>query len=201
MNQFEETIMKAACDAQNFHRKMTGGYNLSYSHESFLQNFIAFQLLKLGYWVNIDPSLVKVREEVQPRGRIPNPKRRRKRYDLIVWRKIFRSANVKAIIEIKKAWSKRPVLDDVGKVTKFLQSASGQGANGYVLYYTDKRRSEKRTRNEDHRTISGRFDKVHNSMRQYSRKTSFYRGIKHDSTRYVYSDLDEDPWGFALFRC
>ena len=45
-NKFEREILKAAVAAQKFHIKMTGGQYIWYSHESFLQNYIAIQLFK-----------------------------------------------------------------------------------------------------------------------------------------------------------
>ena len=127
--QFEKAILAAAVSAQEFHKDMTGGQYLWESHESFLQNYIAFRFARFdargrfkrnGYCVYIDSSPKRIRKglyQAHP-GRTP---RSRKRFDLVFWLKT--KDEVKAILEIKCAWVRRYVESDIAKVTTFLQSA------------------------------------------------------------------------------
>ena len=80
---FENQILDAAVAAQRFHIDMTGGQYLWESHESFLQNFIAFQFAKFdskgkfkrnGYCVYIDSSPKKIREGLQKAYPGPTPR-------------------------------------------------------------------------------------------------------------------------------
>lgn len=200
-NKFEHSILSAACRAQEFHIKMTYGASLAYSHESFLQNFVAIELFReTGHWVNVDPSRHKVQNLLTNVGRKPKPEILRQRFDLIVWPKV--NSGVKAIIEIKETLSTPPVLRDVEKVSKFLYTSTviGKRAAGYVLYYTEHSNEKMNAK----RTIRRRFDRVHKEMRSKKRAGS-QTGIRHDSEKYV--SLEEDSqdvqwgWGFALFRC
>ncbi|MDE0093476.1 MAG: hypothetical protein OXO49_03120 [Gammaproteobacteria bacterium] len=193
-NKFEYSILTTALNAQRFHIDMTGGWYVWYSHESFLQNFIARELAS-DYRLNVDLSRKRLRNAVRPRGRPPNPESLRQRFDLIVWSKT--TAKVKAVIEIKIGWSKAPVLRDVIKVQDFRKTAHGRDAAGYVLYYTDKIRSKKG--NEwDRNTLADRFVRIHDSMRANLR-VQF--GIRHEPSDFVSTHEFDDPWGFALFRC
>ena len=118
-NKFEEAILDAAFSAQKFHIEMTGGQYLWYSHESFLQNFIAVRLFKTtDHCVYIDPSPKKIRESSASASKKP-PKNLRRRFDLVFWLKS--EDRVKAIVEIKATWGKKPVMDDVLKVSQLPQ--------------------------------------------------------------------------------
>ncbi|MXX95007.1 MAG: hypothetical protein F4039_05520 [Gammaproteobacteria bacterium] len=198
MVQPEVAILDSACRAQEFHMKMTDGWYLSYSHESFLQNFIAFELFKKSKLsVNIDPSGRKVYEEVSPWGRPPGSKRLDQRFDVVVWKKD--SSSVKAVIEVKKAWRTKSVLQDVKKLRKFLPTASVRCAKGYVLYYTDKRPTSRGDKQTDIETIGGRFKRVHDSMCKH--RNIGNQGIRHFASDYVFGDQNRAPWGVALYRC
>ena len=177
---------------------MTDGEYLPYSHESFLQNFIAIELFKkTNHWVYVDPSRRKVREQITNTGRKPRPESLKQRFDLIVWPKT--GYGVKAVLEIKETWGKQPVLGDVKKVHNFLKTYSGRGAAGYVLYYTDKSRVVGR-KSDEAGTIGARFERVNIEMRDIV-GTNNLAGIRHGLTDYVYNRKNQDPWGFALFRC
>ena len=179
---------------------MTDGAYLTYSHESFLQNFIAIELFrKTKHWVYIDPSRRKVRESLTNAGRKPKPESLKQRFDLVVWPKV--GSGVKAVIEIKETQAKHPVLRDVKKVHEFLvKTFSGKkSAAGYVLYYTDKSRALGRKKDEA-QTIGARFERVDREMRDIVGTRSL-TGIRHGLTDYVHAKDSQDPWGFALFRC
>lgn len=193
-NKFEQSILNAALKAQRFHIDMTGGWYVWYSHESFLQNFIARELAA-DYRVNVDLSGKKLRNAVRPRGRPPNPYSLQQRFDLIVWSKT--TAKVKAVIETKIGWNKAPVLRDVKKVQEFRNLAHGKDAAGYVLYYTDKIRSRKGSK-WDRKTLADRFVRIHDNMRA---NLGIQYGIRHEPSEFVFTHKIDDPWGFALFRC
>ena len=193
MNAIETAIMEAAKAAQEFHTAMTYGQYVSYSHESFLQNYIAMQLFETTeHCVYVDPSKRKIRDWVGKRG--PLPADVRNRFDVVVWHKTKDS--VKAVIEVKQAWVTRIVLEDVHKVSKFLKTGSGTGAFGYVLYYTDKRKNEQLPEKDD-KTIRGRFQRLHNRMQDCVRSTRKVGLI----AEYVDAEGVHDPWGIGLFRC
>jgi len=188
-NDFETALIDAAKAAQKFHIKMTEGAYLWYSHESFLQNFIAMNMFrnkKMGHCVYVDPSPKKIREGLDAPGK-KGPKNLRQRFDLVFWRK---SRNeVKAIVEIKVNSEKELVKKDINKVSNYLKTKDGQNIQGgYVLYYTDHIRKP-RWQGQDSKFIRDRFSKIEKEKKVELRTT------------YVHDPKDTDPWGFALFRC
>lgn len=196
-NQFEKAILDAAMSAQEFHIEMTGGQYLWYSHESFLQNFIAVRLFETtDHCVYVDPSPKKIRESSASASRKP-PKSLRQRFDLVFWLKS--EDRVKAIVEIKATWGKKPVIDDILKVSNYLKSGDGRGVQGYVLYYTDHSRN-KRWKGNDRRFICNRFRNVENDMQKMFRNKANC-GLRHKLADYIYDEDNADPWGFALYRC
>ncbi len=185
-NNFEKAIMDAAKAAQKFHIEMTEGAYLSYSHESFLQNFIAIKMFNnTGHYVYVDPSPKKIREGLASPAK-KGPKNLRQRFDLVFWLKD--GERVKAIVEIKATWEKNPVKDDIDKVSKYLKTKDGQDIHAYVLYYTDHGRKDK-WKGDDSRFIRDRFCKIENVKK-----------VKLKAT-YIHDQKETDPWGFALFRC
>ena len=86
-NQFEKAILDAATSAQRFHIKMTSGDYLSYSHESYLQNYIAINIFRnKGFYIYIDPSPKKIREASDSISKRP-PNNISQRFDLVFWHK------------------------------------------------------------------------------------------------------------------
>lgn len=198
-NKFEKAILDAAKKAQEFHKKMADGPYLSYSHESFLQNFIAMNMFKnTGHYVFVDPSPKKILEWYPSAGKKP-PKNLnlRERFDLVFWLKS--EDRVKAIVEIKVTWGKKPVMDDVHKVSEYL-TKDGRGIPGYVLYYTDKRRND-RWKGNDIKFIRKRFYEVDKEIKEGIGRNKQNVGMRHRPADYTYDPKDDDPWGFALFRC
>lgn len=192
-NALEKTIMNAAKSAQKFHFKMTNGEYVSFSHESFLQNYIAIQLFKeTHYCVNVDPSKQKIRNEMGLGGR--KPLDIQKRFDIVLWKKTILA--IRAVVEIKQSWTKDPVLKDIRKVSKFLNTSGGERASGYVLYYTDHRRKEW-WNGRDVKFIRDRFQVV---VEEIPRIVERDRSAELRA-EYVSNKKAEDPWGFALFRC
>ena len=67
-NQFEKALLDAAVSAQAFHKKMAWGSYLTYSHESYLQNYIAIKMnekrgKRFRYPVYIDATPKKIYEK------------------------------------------------------------------------------------------------------------------------------------------
>lgn len=189
-NDFEKAILNAAMDAWKFHYEMTGGAYLHYTHESFLQNYIAVNLFtEKGFYVYVDPSPQKIRDGSKPDAIGKKPPKNlnlRERYDLVFWLKT--EDRVKAIIEVKRAWSMPPVMKDVKKVSGYLKTKDGRGVSGYVLYYTDARNPK---------FIDRRFQAVNDEMKKSLKKQGRFGLVG----KCIYEEKDWDPYGFALFRC
>ena len=185
-NKFETAILEAAVSAQEFHIEMTGVYNLRYSHESFLQNYIAIEVFKkMGFYVYVDASPKKIRAGADSTSK--KPPRNTKRFDLVFWQKIKNQP--KAIIEIKRTWTKGPVIKDVRKLLDYLPKKDAGGAAGYVLYYT--------TINNNDQFIFNRFHTVNDTMRN----ELGLQGLTHPVDSYIFQSGDGFHSGFALFRC
>lgn len=90
--------------AQEFHVKMTGGWYLWYTHESFLQNYMAIQLFNNKHnCVYVDASPKKIRE-YSATARKKQPMNPQQRFDIVCWLKTEK--RVKAIIEIVSGYEK-----------------------------------------------------------------------------------------------
>lgn len=191
-NNFEKAIMDAAKAAQKFHIKMTDGTYLWYSHESFLQNFIAMEMFKnkkMGHPVYIDASPKKIREALySPDKKEP----KNQRFDLVFWLKDKYDPRVKAIVEIKVRQWKQPVMKDLKKVKNYLKDKDGKNVDGYVLWYDDQRGDQRRKDNQSQESkikIKGRFREIGKEKKVELRGT------------YIHEPEGKDPWGFALCRC
>ena len=198
-NDFEKALLNAATAAQKFHIDMTEGAYLWYSHESFLQNFIAREMFeKTGHCVYVDPSPKKIREWAASASKKP-PKNLQQRFDLVFWLKT--DEEVKAIVEIKRAWGKKPVMDDIYKLWKYRKTKDGRNIRYYyVLYYTDHSRKD-RWKGEDSKFIRDRFCKVEQKIKERTGRDKQNVGLRHGPADYICDPDKDDPWGFALFRC
>ena len=182
-NRFEEAILNAAISAQRFHIEMSGFY-LWYSHESYLQNYIAIKVFEnQRFETYVDASPRKIRESSDSISKRP-PSNDAQRFDLVFWRKARNQ--LKAIVEIKRAWNQTPVIKDVKKLSSYIAKKDAGGATGYVLYYT----------HGDTKLIINRFNRVSDTMRNQLN----LHGLTHPVDSYI-CKLGEPPWGFALFRC
>lgn len=176
-NKFEKAILDAAVSAQEFHIKMAFGYHLQFSNESFLQNYIAIKVFnKHRFPTYIDASPKRIYEQSDLPSGI--------RFDLVYWFK--NGYRPRAIIEIKRAWSQTPIIDDVQKILNYREENDDPYVAGYVLYYTD----------GDAQFILDRFNRVNDTMRRQWGA----HGLTHPVENYIFSEYDP-PWGFALFRC
>ena len=185
-NQFEKTILDAAFDAQEFHIEMTNGYYLWYSHESYLQNFIAIKAFEnQGFFVYVDASPRKIREYSNSISKRP-PRNSAQRFDLVFWHKTKRRP--KAIVEIKRTSNQNKVIKDVEKLRGYITKKDAGGATGYALHYTHDA--------TDAQVIINRFNRVDYTMRNQLG----LHGLTHPVDSYIRKSGDP-PWGFALFRC
>lgn len=213
MKQFEKAILDAAWKAQKFHIAMTGGLYLGYSHESFLQNFIAREMFnnKKPRYVFVDPSPKKIREWYASASE-EDEKDARQRFDLVFWKD---EDEVEAIVEIKKAWwkspvmgeeawKKNPVMGDVNKLRKYRkESKHGKKIRDYyVLYYTSQSGTDRR-KGEGSKSIKNRFCEVDKKIKRGTRRDKQKVGLRHRLAEYICIPKGKDsyPWGFALFRC
>lgn len=189
-NKFEKAILKAAVDAWKFHYEMTGGAYLHYTHESFLQNYIAVNMFsEKGFYVYVDPSPKKIRNDSRSDSISEKPPKNlnlQQRFDLVFWLKA--DDRVKAIIEVKRAWNKTPVMNDVNKVSDYLKTNDGKDVDGYVLYYTHA---------SDTKFIHRRFQAVDEEMKKSIGKEGKFGLVG----KYIFEEKDWAPYGFALFRC
>ena len=183
-NKFETAILDAAVSAQEFHIRMTAGYYLWYAHESYLQNYIAIEMFEnQGFYVYVDASPKKIRADSDSISKRP-PGNSAQRFDLVFWHKT--KNQLRAIVEIKRAWNQGPVIKDVRKLLGFIPKKDAGGATGYVLYYT----------HDDAQLIIDRFNRANDTMRN---RLSLH-GLTHPVDSCICKSGDP-PWGFALFRC
>jgi hypothetical protein len=149
MNQLEKAIIDGTRTAQKEYQKMTEGWWLSHGPESFIEHAVAIKVARIGFSVYPEASPKKIRLDLKapPRGR--PAKNLGQRFDIVVW---YKTTNkIRAIIEIKRAWSIRSLRGDRTKVANFLRQKRGAHA-GYLLAYTE----AKGTRCET--TLSRRLD-------------------------------------------
>lgn len=145
MNQFEEAVIDGAKAAQEEYGEMTGGWWLSHGPESFLAHAIATKL-KEEFWIYPEASPKKIIKERNSRPRGPSPKNLGQRFDIVVWAKSIN--NIRAIIEVKKAWNITSLANDRKKIAIFLKRNKFV-KSGYLLAYTEARRFD---------TLSKRLD-------------------------------------------
>ena len=182
-NQFEKALLDAAVSAQEFHKKMAWGSYLTYSHESYLQNYIAIKMHeKHGHPVYIDVTPKKIYENDEMPNNI--------RFDLAFWWK--GGDKPRALVEIKRAWSMPPVIKDVNKIINY-RDEYGDQAPGYVLYLTGT--IEKKEVQDAVELIKRRFKKVNDTMRAELDLC----GLVHSVDSYIY-ESGNHAWGFALYR-
>jgi hypothetical protein len=135
MNQLEEAIIGCTRAAQRDYEKMTAGWWLSHGPESFIMCSVANKLSrKMGFWVFVDtpPKRILKERDERPRGR--PPKNQDNRFDMVVWQKA--SDEIRAVVEIKKAWNIIGLLSDRKKVAWFMKKNKYVNA-GCLLAYTE----------------------------------------------------------------
>jgi len=134
MNKLEKAIITGTKLAQQQYEEMSGWW-LSHGPESFIMCAVAAQLAKKNnFYVFIEASPEKIRIErgFPHRGR-PDPDRR-KRFDIVIWQKS--KNDIRAIIEVKRAWNLGNLRKDREKISKYIVS-KGFVKTGYLLAYTE----------------------------------------------------------------
>ena len=185
---FEKALLDTAVSAQEFHKKMAWGNYLTYSHESYLQNYIAIKMNdeEHDYPVYIDTTPKKIydwRSDEMPSDI---------RFDLTFWWKDKFKESPRALVEIKRAWSMPPIIKDIKKIMSFCREYDNQ-VSGYVLYLTGT--IEKEEVQKAVQLIIRRFNKVNVEMRN---KLGL-PGLVHSVDSHIY-ESGNHAWGFALYR-
>lgn len=168
---------------------MAWGSYLTYSHESYLQNYIAIKMnekrgKRYRYPVYIDATPKKIYEKDEWPSDM--------RFDLTFWWKDERKEKPRALVEIKRAWSMPPVIKDVNKITNFRNKYDDQ-VTGYVLYLTGT--IEKKEVQDAVQLIIRRFNKVNDTMHDELGLC----GLVHSVDSHIY-ESGNHAWGFALYR-
>jgi len=141
MNKLERAIIDGVKTAQKDYCEMTGGYWwLSHGPESFLQHLIAIKINKQeGFYVYPEAWPKKIMKERDYHSRGRPPRNLDQRFDLVVWNKS--SDNLRAILEIKRAWSISDLRDDREKIGTYIRQNKFV-KTGYLVAYTEAKRSE-----------------------------------------------------------
>lgn len=183
LNKFEKALLDEGVAAQEFHQKMAWEGYLTYSNESFLQNYIAIKMHeKHGYPVYIDASPKRIYENDEMPSNI--------RFDLAFWWK--HGDKPRALVEIKRVWNKEPVLADVNKIINYRDEYDDQ-VSGYVLYYTDT--VEKESVQKAAQIVIDRFNRVNDTMHD----EQYLPGLVHPVDSHICKSGNH-AWGFALYR-
>lgn len=198
MNKLEIAIRDALPRAQQRYSEMTGWW-LAHGPESFLQHEIARNILrtrKAMVFIEVSPRKIAAEFPTKGRGRTYEAQ---KRFDLIVWQKS--SYRVRAVIEIKRAWNKKPVLKDAKKMRSYMLHKNA-AKTGYVLVYSDTHSARNRSRASDRREhLTKRFeawgDRLKKTGWKYIDSDAFspHRKYAQDANgKKIWS------WGYVLFR-
>lgn len=134
MNNLEKAIIEGTQTAQREYENMTGWW-LSHGPESFIMCSVAGMIAKkANFYVFIEASPKRIREEREEQLRGRPPANHGQRFDIVVWKKS--KNDIRAIIEVKRAWSIADLRGDRKKISKYL--ASNKFVNtGYLLAYTE----------------------------------------------------------------
>lgn len=160
MNSLEKTLLDATKRAWEKYEQMTDGWWLSHAPESFLQNFVALHLARThDHSVYPECSPKKIREDLWGpiKGRKPN--NQQQRFDVVVWWKT--KAFVRAVIEIKRAYTTAPIQKDRQKISDYLKQAQAKDVRcGYLLVYSEAAQNlAQRKKSNGRSTLVARFKK------------------------------------------
>lgn len=135
MTKFEQTIIDGAIAAQEDYSGMTNWW-LDHGPEYFITSIVAKHIAtEHGCCVFPEASPKKIKKEINaPPKRGPVPKSDSQRFDIVVWHKA--SNTVKAIIEVKRAYTIKPLQDDKKKILDYMNKNQDLVKNGYLLVYT-----------------------------------------------------------------
>ena len=134
MNQLEKAIIEGTQAAQREYESMTGWW-LSHGPESFIMCTVASKVAqKANFAVFIEASPKKILEERDEKLRGRPPANHKQRFDIVVWQKS--TNNIRAIVEVKRAWSIANLRGDRKKISKYMDSKDFV-STGYLLAYTE----------------------------------------------------------------
>lgn len=138
MNSLERALCDGATKANHAYVGMTENW-LSHGPEAILTCFTGKHIShKTGMAVCIDfsPKRIEAEKEKKKKGRKPRDFRRR--FDMVVWHKT--SLNVRAIIEVKRAYNRTTLRSDRKKLSRYI---SKNDCVAYLLAYTEAKGSRR----------------------------------------------------------
>lgn len=135
MSKFEQAIIDGAVAAQKDYSQMTNWW-LDHGPEYFITSIVAKHIAtEHGCCVFPEASPKKIKKEINaPPKRGPIPKSDSQRFDIVVWQK--KLSIVRAIIEVKRAYTIKPLQDDKKKIQDYMKKNPKLVKNGYLLVYT-----------------------------------------------------------------
>lgn len=177
MNNLEKAIIEGSVQAQQEYIKLTNWW-LSHGPEYFITCCVSRNIREVnGYLVFPEASPKKIKSEINLKKRGPTPKSDGKRFDIVVWEK--HTENIRAIIEIKRAYNIEPVRNDYKKIVEHMKKLEFV-KNGYIIAYYEAKKIE---------TIKNTYNRWADSL----------------GCSLVGSTIGEDQhsdwkWGFGLFK-
>jgi hypothetical protein len=140
-NDLEKLIISAAKKSIALHEQVTGGDWFDSGPESFLQVCLAQQISKGGnFSVQLEASPKKVNRTLEAVHAGKPSSNHNQRFDLIVWFK--HEEKIRAIIEVKRAWTKVGPVKDGEKIKKYLHQKNSKAKTGYLVVYSVRKNVE-----------------------------------------------------------
>ncbi len=184
MRELEDTILRAAVATERWYSGKTN-YWLSHAPEFLITAQVARGIGRKNWepWCDASPRKIIRANRAKPVGRPQNDSNQR--FDIVVWHKT--SYTVKALIEVKRAWSAHALMKDATKLRRQGQRTKASIKSGYLLVYSDAvHKKAKRTGKE---TLRRRFDDWKQKLRARSIQIRAYAPRQEDAA-----------WGFVLLR-
>jgi len=135
-NNIQRACLEGAVNAFELHYKWSGGWLLGYAPESLIQSEIARCLSEVCPFVTLEGSVDEILRDSEASSRGSNF--RAGRFDIVTW-----SAKDKPylLIEIKKAWWRKVINEDVIRLKKVLKRG-GTTRGGLVVVYTSAKKEK-----------------------------------------------------------
>lgn len=138
MNKLEHALCAGAVKANRAYDGMTG-YWLSHGPEAILTcltgKHVSYET-DMAVCVDFSPKRIEAEKDKKKKGR--KPKDFRRRFDMVVWYKA--SLNVRAIVEVKKAYNRTTLRSDRKKLSRYI---SKNDCAAYLLAYTEAKGSRR----------------------------------------------------------
>lgn len=185
MKQLSTAVLNAAVRAHRDYDNRSGGYWLWHAPEFFLTVHVARGIGRRNWevWCDASPRKIVEANTAVRQGRQPLNKNHR--FDIVVWHKS--EDTVKALIEVKKAWSIATLKADVRKLRKQSRMKKAAAKAGYLLVYSE-------AKHKRHERI-GR-DAVLKRFKRWSKELR----TRLAGTRQYAPREEKWAWGFALLR-